>query len=488
MAEAQVIETDVLVVGAGPAGLLLARELRIAGAETKVIDRLVERSAICRGFTLNARSLDILARRGMLEPFLAEGRKVPHAAYSGLPITPMLEGAATDHPYTLGIGQDRVERILEGQARDVGVDVHWGNELLSFAQDDAGVTATVVCDGRMQRVRAQYLAGCDGSRSVVRKHAGIDFPGTVATRFTLLGDVEPMEPSGLTMGIHKGPGGDVYVIPRPGYVRILLRDPKPPADRDRRVALEEFVEAVDAALGRRIELCNVRWLTRFGDAARLASRYVAGRVVLAGDAAHIHPPAGAIGVNVALDDAFNLGWKLAAMVRGGAPAGLLESYHEERHAAGERVLESTRAQVLLAGEGEELRPVREFLTRFFGRPDVNVALAETVTYLDTCYGANSGEGGRMVRDFGLCVAGEEMRLVTLLCDERGVLIDGTESGEFVRSFADRVANVRMVHAPGSPRAMLVRPDGHAAWIADGGSDELEKLRAAVARWFDPGPC
>lgn len=494
MAEAETITTDVLVAGAGPAGLLLARELQIAGVTAMVIDKLPQRSLICRGFTLNARSLDILARRSTLEPFLAEGWKVPHAAFSGLPVTPVLEGAATDHPFTLGIGQDRVERLLEAQAIQAGVCIHWGHELLSFEQNDAGITAAIGGSGRIRRVRARYLAGCDGSRSAVRKQAGIAFPGTPATRIMLLGDVELADPDCLSLGANLGPGGKVFVIPRPGYVRILVRDPQPPAEKDKPLGFEEFTGAVSTALGKQIALRNPRWLTRFGDAARLAERYVAGRVVLAGDAAHIHPPAGAIGVNVALDDAFNLGWKLAATVRG-APGRLIESYHRERHAAGKRVLENTQAQVLLAEESDESSPIREFLTRFFRRRDVNVALAEVLTCLDTQYERPSQEDtnpwlGRMIPDFALRFAGKDTRLAALLSEGRGLLIDATEGAQFMRAVERPPANLCAVATaslpPAVPQAMLVRPDGHAAWISNKRPGEANELREAIDYWFS-GP-
>lgn len=492
MAESQEITTDVLVAGAGPAGLLLARELQIAGVATMVIEKLPKRSNICRGFTLNARSLDILARRDILEPFLADGWKVPYSPFSGLPVTPMLEGATTDHPYSLGIGQDRVEQILEAVAISTGVRIHWGDELRSFEQDSTGVTATITKDGRAKRVRARYLAGCDGSRSLVRKQAAIDFPGTAAKRFTLLGDVELAEPDCLQFGINRGAGGSVFVIPRPNYVRIIARDPAPPAEKDEPVRLEQFAEVVCTALNRKVILRNPRWLTRFGDAARQAARYVAGRVVLAGDAAHIHPPAGAIGVNVALDDAFNLGWKLAATARGDAPAYLLETYHEERYAAGKRVLENTQAQVLLAENENESSPLREFLTHFFNRRDVNVALAEVLTCLDTCYEQTVQKDkhpwlGCMVPDFGLEVKARNTCLTELLRDARWVLIDSTQQARFVRSLERSSANLRAVHATclpeTTPRAMLVRPDGHAVWVWNKCSGEVNELREALAYWF-----
>ncbi|GLW08145.1 hypothetical protein Misp01_32750 [Microtetraspora sp. NBRC 13810] len=289
------LDTDVLITGAGPAGLTLAGELRLAGIRTTVVERHPARPGHNRGFTLNARSLDLLARRGPAGP--------------------------------------------------------------------------------------------------VRKLAGIAFPGTAATAYQLLGDVVLADPGALSVGVNTGPGGSVLVIRRPGYVRVVTEDPAPPADRDVPVTLGELQAAVDAAVGRHVELRDPLWLSRFGDAARQAARYRAGRVLLAGDAAHVHPPAGAIGVSAAVDDAVNLGWKLAAAVRGTAPAGLLDSYHAERHAAGAALLANTMAQALLSGTGPELDPLKDLLARLAARPDANRALAETLTFLDTAYDMHAAEPG-----------------------------------------------------------------------------------------------
>ncbi|MGH3251102.1 MAG: FAD-dependent monooxygenase [Trebonia sp.] len=372
--------TEVLIVGAGPAGLLLASELRLAGVDTVVIERHRQRPGFCRGFNLNARALDLLARRGLARRLIDEGWRVPHAAFSGLPVTLSLADACTDHPYSLGIPQTRVEEILEAHALDLGAEIRRGHELRALEQDSGSVTATVAAGGREYRVRAGYLAGCDGGRSTVRKQAGIAFPGTEATHFSLLGDVEFAQPDALPPGPHSGPGGTVLVIPRPGYVRVITADRQPPAEQDAPVTLDLLQAAVDEALGRHVEIRTARWLTRFGNAARQAAEYVRGRVILAGDAAHIHPPAGAIGVNVALDDAFNLGWKLAATVRRTATADLLGSYHTERHAAGAQLLASTQAQALLASPDSRLRPLADLFTRVAAHPAGNRALTDVVRW------------------------------------------------------------------------------------------------------------
>ncbi|MFE2409300.1 FAD-dependent monooxygenase [Kitasatospora sp. NPDC059408] len=487
--------TEVLIVGAGPAGLLLASELRLAGVDAVVLERHPRRPDYCRGFNLNARALDLLARRGLAERLIAEGRQVPHAAFSGLPVTLTLAGAHTGHPYSLGIPQTRVEEVLEQHALDLGADIRRGHELLTLEQDFESVTATVSADGGEYRIRAAYLVGCDGGRSTVRKRAGIGFPGTAATRFSLLGDVELAGPQALPFGVTTGPGGSVFAIPRPGYVRIITADRRPPADQDTPVTLDLLQTAVDEALGRHVELRAPRWLTRFGDAARQAAEYVRGRTVLAGDAAHIHPPAGAIGVNLALDDAFNLGWKLAATVRGTAPAHLLDSYHAERHAAGAHVLANTRAQVLLGelgAPGDRFAPLTDLLARVARHPDGNRALAETVTGLDTRYETRPDTGhpwlGRLAPDLTLTTGHGRTRLSELLAPGRGVLLDltgGTDVRAAAAGWADRVDLVTAT-CPDHPDldAVLLRPDGHTAWLRTAEDDDgTDGLRQALQHWY-----
>jgi hypothetical protein len=353
------------------------------------------------------------------------------------------------------------------------------------------VTATVAAGDGEYRVKAGYLAGCDGGRSTVRKQAGIAFPGTAATRFSLLGDVELSDQAALPPGLHAGPGGEVLVIPRPGYVRLITADRQPPADQDTPVTLARLQAAVDEALGRPVRLRTARWLTRFGNAARQASEYIRGRVILAGDAAHIHPPAGAIGVNVALDDAFNLGWKLAATVRGPAPAALLGSYHRERHAAGARVLASTQAQVLLGDD--RLGPLADLLTRIARHPAGNRALTETIVGLDTRYDMLPGTAhswlGCLVPNLTLSVGASRTDLAALLAPGRGLLLNLTEGRDIRQAaagWADRVDIVDAADA-GHPelRAVLLRPDGHCAWMLTAGDDRRDGLRLALEHWYGP---
>ena len=469
------LETHVLVAGAGPAGLLLAAELALAGVRTTIVERHESRPPHSRGFNLNARSLDLLARRGLAEGLVAEGHQVPHAPVTGLPGPLLLDGAATDHPFSLGIPQTRVEEVLEARALDLGVEILRGHELQAFTQFPDSV---LVHSGR--QIRARFLVGCDGGRSTVRKQAGIGFPGVDARWFALLGDVE----CELPYGVSAGPDGrTVFVIPRPGYVRIVVREDNPPADKYSPVTLDQLQAQVDAVLGRHVELREPRWLTRFGDAARLASRYREGRVLLAGDAAHIHPPAGAIGVNVALDDAFNLGWKLAATVHGTAPSGLLDTYHDERHAAGERILANTRAQVALE-EADATEPWADLMRRVASHPAGNRALAEIITELDACYAPGGHPWlGRLAPDVPLTVAGRPTHLAALLHAGRPVLLD------LAGSFGAWSPGVEVVTATSSTsdiEAVLLRPDGHVAWVGTPGSGDAG-LAEAVRRWIGDVP-
>ncbi|MDI5965551.1 FAD-dependent monooxygenase [Streptantibioticus silvisoli] len=496
---------DVLIIGAGPAGLTLACEVASAGVRTVLLERDPEPPGYCRGFNLNARSLELLDRRGLADRFLAEGPTVPATAFvagAGLDLAAMRTG----HPYALGIAQTRVEELLAERAVELGVRVLRGHRLTALRQDAEGVTADVDSPQGPTRWRCGWLAGCDGGRSTVRKLAGIGFPGTPARRFTLLGDVVLADPESIAFGMTAGPGGSLFAIPRPGYVRLITADPRPPLDRDEPVTPARFQQALDRVLGHRVEIAGTRWLTRFGDAARLAERLRQARVLLAGDAAHIHPPAGAVGVNAAIDDAMNLGWKLGLVAAGRAPEELLETYHTERHAAGTALLRNTRAQSVLAGGGEELAPVRELLAELARTAGTAGPLAETITAVGTRYPVAHGSGhpweGRMVPNVLLEHDGcggrdEPLRLVGLLAAApRGALLLAAGAGthalrETALPWADRVtvASARAGELPDAV-AVLVRPDGHAAWVAAPGADATPptaagRLGDALREWFGP---
>ncbi|MFE0464686.1 FAD-dependent monooxygenase [Kitasatospora sp. NPDC058965] len=488
-------DADVLVVGAGPAGLMLACELGLAGVRTVLLDQHPAPPGFCRGFNLNARSLELLDRRGLADRFLAEGPTVPATVFVG---GARLDLAAmrTKHAYTLGIAQTRVEELLAERAAEMGVLTLRGHRLTGLRQEAGGVLAEIDSPAGPTVLRADWLAGCDGGRSTVRSLAGIGFPGTPARRFTLLGDVVLTDPQAIPFGVTAGPHGTVFAVPRPGYVRLITHDPEPPQDRDEPVTLPGFQAVLDRALGRHAQIAEARWLTRFGDAARLAEHLRKDRVLLAGDAAHIHPPAGAIGVNAAVDDAMNLGWKLALVARGRAPDSLLDSYHAERHAAGARLLRNTRAQALLAEPGEHLAPVRELLAELARAAGTAGHLAEEITGIGTRYpvlhDSDHPWTGRMVPDVPL----DPGSLLRLLARTGGgaLLVDDSAGAEPLRRaaepWADRVT-VAAVRPGGLPdtSAVLVRPDGHAAWTGapapDRHDDGVGQLRESLRHWFGP---
>lgn len=450
--------TGVVVAGAGPAGLLLGCELRLAGVDVVVLEREPAPRAHSRSFTLNSRALDLLGLRGLAAPLVDRGWAVPHTTPSGLPVALGLAGARTAHPFTLGVAQTEVEALLEARARELGVDLRRGHELLDLDQDASAVRV------RTDRgaLEAQYLVGCDGGRSAVRKRAGIGFGGTGPDRWWLLGDAVVAD---LPPGTHEGPGGTVVVIPRPGHVRVITADAEPGLP----VTADRFRATVRQALGRDPGVGEVHWLTRYGDTARVADEYARDRVLLAGDAARVHPPVGANGVSVALDDALNLGWKLAAGLRGNPRP--LATYQPERRAAGLRVVANARAQLALVDAAPD-DPVRDLLTRLVGRPEVAVALAEELTCLDTRY--------PVVPEGGHSLLGRLLPVDGLLPRCRGALLGRVPEAESVVAGWAGPVDVVERDVEGHPGwAFLVRPDGHVAWAGRDGAG----LADAVRHWF-----
>src|SRR5690242_4010740 len=408
----------------------------------------------------------MLDRRGIVDRFLAEGPKVPFTHFAALDAPLDLAGLDTDHPYVLGIPQTRTEALLENHALEQGAEIRWGHTVAGLVQDEDGVTIQLDAapdasrTGASDTLRARWLVGCDGGRSTVRKRAGIGFPGTAATRWALLGDVELADPASLSYGNHQTPRGSVFVIPRPGYVRVITSEVTPPAHAESLVTLDALHDAVAHVLGRDVALVRPRWLTRFSDAARLAERYRAGRVLLAGDAAHVHPPAGAQGLNVGLQDAFNLGWKLAAVVRDDAPDTLLDSYHDERHAAGERLLTQTRAQAELGQTDDRLAPVRGLLRDLARDAGVRRLLAEMVSGLDTRYAVASPERmarqpmlGRLAPNVVLEIGARRATLAECLRGGRAVLVTRVTHSALadVVPLRDRLDVATIPHAPAQLR-------------------------------------
>ncbi len=470
---------DVVVVGGGPTGVMLAAELRLHGAGVVVLERDPEPVTHVRALGLHARSLEVLDQRGLLERFLAHGTRHPLGGLAGLSTGPVPAGLDTAHPYLLGIPQPVTDRLLTEHAVALGADLRRGGELVALAQDDDGVCAELA-DGT--RLRSRYLVGCDGGRSTVRRRSGVAFPGAPSSVDTLIGemavDASP-EAVAAVMAEVRRTELRFGVLPLGGGVfRVLVPAGGVAPDRSAPPTLEEFRRQLLATAGTDLAVHSPRWLSRFGDATRLAERYRVARVLLAGDAAHVHPPAGGQGLDLGIQDAVNLGWKLAAQLSGRAPDGLLDTYESERRPVAADVLAFTRAQMHLMSTGPGPQAVRELLSGLMRFDDVGRHLAGRTAGIDVRYDLGDGPGlvGRRLRDVRL----GRGRLYELLRQGRGLLLDRTGRLS-VEGWADRVDHVvdtcDELDAPG----VLLRPDGHVAWV--GGAQQ--ELRDRLSRWFGP---
>ncbi|BCJ64879.1 rifampin monooxygenase [Polymorphospora rubra] len=468
---------DVIVAGGGPTGLMLASELRLHDVHVLVLEKDAEPTRVVRALGLHVRSIEVMAQRGLLERFLAHGKQYPVGGFFAGIDKPTPDRLNTAHPYVLGIPQPVTDRLLAERATELGVEIRRGHELVGLSQDDDGVTVEL-SDG--SRLRSRYLVGCDGGRSTVRKLAGVGFPGEPSRVELLLGEMEvgvPLETvTAVVAEIRKtekrfglGPLGD-------GVYRVLVPAEGVAADRSVPPTLEEFKQRLRVFAGTDFGVHSPRWLSRFGDATRLAERYRTGRVLLAGDAAHIHPPTGGQGLNLGIQDAFNLGWKLAADINGWAPEGLLDSYHAERHPVAADVLNNTRAQMELLSTEPGPLAVRKLVSELMDFEEVNRYLIEKLTAIGVRYDFGGGHElvGRRMRDVRL----KRGRLYELTHGGRGLLLDQTGRLS-VTGWADRVDHVVDVSDELDVPAVLLRPDGHVAWVGDDQQDLLDRL----PRWF-----
>lgn len=480
---------DVAIVGGGPVGMLLAAELGLQGVRAVVLERLAVPSGESKAGTLHARTAQSLDRRGLLH-------QVGRASYDnvlfhfsgmfGLDLGAVVE----EGPVIVGSPQAWAEQVFASRAVELGAEIRRGQEVTGLVQHPDHVTLSITSDsaaghGEGASLDARYVVGADGARSVVRKAAGIPFVGSGARVAALMGEVRlaPDVPGGW----HRTPRGWLMVWARPGgHSRVTTYDYRGPhSDREAPVTLEELQAAASYIAGEHIFMSDPRLLTRYGDAALQASAYRSGRVLVAGDAAHVHFPWGGQGLNTGLEDAFNLGWKLAAEVRGRAPSGLLDTYHAERHPVGARVLWNVRAQNALAHPDPSLDPLRELFAELMEFPQVNEYLSGMISGVDTRY---SGFG--MAPDIEVKTPDGAVRLASLLHSGRPLYVDLASRDDLVAVVEGRVDVVRGVAAsPSSSVGLLVRPDGYLAWESTGSlSDAFSRadavsLEEAVNRWF-----
>jgi len=479
----------VVIAGGGPTGLMLAAELALAGIDVAIVERRVNQDVVgVRALGLHTRSIEVLDQRGVADRFVSQGKTYPvvHFGEAALDISDF----PTRHNYVLGLWQQHTERILAQWVGELGVPFYREREVAGFLQDAAGIDVAL-SDGEV--LRAEYLVGCDGGRSAVRKAAGIEFAGWDATTSWLIAEIETTQtpPWGFrydTFGRHA-----IAPMEDGTCARVVLTERQ--LGGDNAPTLRDVSEALIAVYGTDFGAHRPNWISRFSDMARQAVAYRNKRVLLAGDAAHVHPPLGGQGLNMGMQDAVNLGWKLAQVIKRTAPESLLDSYHAERHPVAARTLRNTLAQVALLRQDERSKALREITSELFRTDEARRRLVGMISALDVHY--DFGEGhpllGRRMPDLDLDTIEGPVRLFHLLHEARAVLLnlDGTAAFD-VAPWADRVRRVDacyagtwalpVIGAVPAPSAVLIRPDGHVAWVGEG---TIQGLPDALLRWFGP---
>jgi 2-polyprenyl-6-methoxyphenol hydroxylase-like FAD-dependent oxidoreductase len=487
---------SVLIAGGGPTGMMLAGELALAGVDVAVVERRAgPELAGSRAGGLHSRTIEVFDQRGIADRFLAEGQPAQVAAFGGVRLD--ISDFPTRHPYGLGLWQNHIERILAGWVAELPVTFYREREVTGFAQDDTGVAVELSDGGTL---RAEYLVGCDGGRSLIRKAAGIDFPGWDPTTSNLLAEVEMAEAPELgtredARGTH-GIGRVEYEI-RDGEivwkddspVRVMLTEEH--VGSAAAPTLRDLSEGLIAVYGTDFGVHSPTWITRFTDMSRQAAAYRDRGVLLAGDAAHVHYPVGGQGLNLGVQDAVNLGWKLAQVVTGASPESLLDTYQAERHPVAARVLRNTMAQVALRGHDARIEALGEVIAELLGMEEPRLRFAAMQSGLDIHYDLGEGHPllGRRMPDLDLETDDGPVRVYSLLHEARPVLLNlgqplGLAPGR-VRSIDARYDGRWELPALGdvtAPTAVLIRPDGYVAWVGHGTDDGLQD---ALATWFGP---
>jgi 2-polyprenyl-6-methoxyphenol hydroxylase-like FAD-dependent oxidoreductase len=493
-------EHAVVIAGAGPTGLMLAGELALAGVDVAIVERRASQELVgSRAGGLHARTIEVLDQRGIADRFLSQGQVAQVAGFGGVPLD--ISDFPTRHNYGLGLWQNHIERILAGWVGELAVPIYRGRDVTGFAQDDTGVDVEL-SDGAS--LRADYLVGCDGGRSLVRKAAGIGFPGWEATTSSLIAEVKMVEEPELgirrdALGVHalgrveyEIRDGEVVYADR-GPVGVMVTEEHVGATSE--PTLRDLSEALVAVYGTDYGVHSPTFLSRFSDMTRQAAAYRDRRVLLAGDAAHVHAPDGGQGLNVGVQDAVNLGWKLAQVVNGTSPEGLLDTYHAERHPVAARVLRTTMAQVALRRQDDRTKALRDTIAGLLAMDEPRRRLAAELSGLGIHYDLGEGHPllGRRMPDLDLVTANGPLRVFTLLHDARPVLLNLGEPGGFdIGPWAGRVQPVDARYAgtwelPAlgavtAPTAVLIRPDGYVAWVGDPAQPGLAD---ALTTWFGP---
>jgi len=490
-----VTEHAVVIAGGGPTGLMLAAELSLAGVDVAVVERRAGQELEgSRSRGLHARTIEVLDQRGIADRFLAEGRAMQVQSFAGIPLD--ISDFPTRHPYGLALLQSHFERILAGWVGELGVSIAREREVTGFAQHDAGVDVEL-SDGAT--LRADYLVGCDGGRSLIRKAAGIEFPGWDPTVSSMIAEAEMIEePDWSVIGgrpglIRKDENGTQALSKlEDGRLGVVVTSPF--AGQTGEPTLGDLSRALIDVWGTDYGVHDPTWISRFTDMTRQAASYRAGRVLLAGDAAHVHYPVGGQGLNIGVQDAVNLGWKLAQVVKGTTPEALLDTYQAERHPVGACVLQNTMAQTALTRSDARIDAVRATLSELLAMDEPRKRFAGMISGLDVHYDLGEGHPllGRRMPDLDLVTADGTLRVFTLLRQARPALLNLGEPGGDGAPWADRVQlidaeydgawELPVVGPVPAPTAVLVRPDGHVAWVGEGTEAGLTE---ALTTWFGP---